>query len=57
LNYDDVLDTAYKMYYSRPRYCFSLEAGSTDHERHTSAKTSRFIQLEKQKDTWKEEDH
>jgi hypothetical protein len=26
LNYDDVLDTAYKEYYGRPRYCFSLEA-------------------------------
>ncbi len=24
LNYDNVLDTAYKEYYGRPRYCFSL---------------------------------
>jgi hypothetical protein len=25
LNYDDVLDTAYKLYYGAPRYCFSLD--------------------------------
>jgi hypothetical protein len=25
LNYDDVLDTAYKQYYGLPRYCFSLD--------------------------------
>jgi len=25
LNYDNVLDTAYKDYYGRPRYCFSLD--------------------------------
>ena len=25
LNYDDVLDTAYKQYYGPPRYCFSLD--------------------------------
>lgn len=26
LNYDDVLDQAYKEYYGKPNYCFSLEA-------------------------------
>jgi len=25
LNYDDVLDTAYRQYYGNPRYCFSLD--------------------------------
>jgi hypothetical protein len=28
LNYDDVLDQAYKEYYGKPNYCFSLEAGA-----------------------------
>jgi len=29
LNYDSVLDTAYKEYYGQPRYCFSLDTDKT----------------------------
>ncbi|MFI5058537.1 MAG: SIR2 family protein [Candidatus Acidiferrales bacterium] len=28
LNYDDVLDQAYKEYYKQPNYCFTLESGA-----------------------------
>jgi hypothetical protein len=32
LNYDDVLDRAYRRYFGAPNYCFSLEAGTPSSE-------------------------